>query len=329
MKKATEILRIILIVMLVASLSFVTVMAAEVEGTEISIVDSESGYKIIVPGFIDVRTETVYDEEVKVLVMKTPERDSNGNYPLFEIVTTDENADSIFSFPGIVEEGQIAEVDKPFIEGRLMYDLVIREDLKDISKDRIFSVDFTVFDKDINEIYIVENLYVIFDDNAVAAEPQPQDEPKVEEPETAVVVTATPTNSKVMVDGKDIAFEAYNIDGNNFFKLRDLAMAINGSSKQFQVGWDGANNAINLSTNAVYTPDGKELVISANPTAKEATLTASKIYLNGVEVQLTAYNIGGNNYFKLRDIGRIIDFAVTWDGDLNMIGLDTSNGYVE
>lgn len=329
MKKATEILRIILIVMLVASLSFVTVMAAEVEGTEISIVDSESGYKIIVPGFIDVRTETVYDEEVKVLVMKTPERDSNGNYPLFEIVTTDENADSIFSFPGIVEEGQIAEVDKPFIEGRLMYDLVISEDLKDISKDRIFSVDFTVFDKDINEIYIVENLYVIFDDNAVAAEPQPQDEPEVEEPETAVVVTATPTNSKVMVDGKDIAFEAYNIDGNNFFKLRDLAMAINGSSKQFQVGWDGANNAINLSTNAVYTPDGKELVISANPTAKEATLTASKIYLNGVEVQLTAYNIGGNNYFKLRDIGRIIDFAVTWDGDLNMIGLDTSNGYVE
>jgi hypothetical protein len=132
-----------------------------------------------------------------------------------------------------------------------------------------------------------------------------------------------------MVDGKNGAYEAYNIDGNNFFKLRDLAMTINGSSKQFQVGWDGTNNAINLTTNVAYTPDGKELVISANPTAKEATLTASKIYLNGEEVQLTAYNIGGNNYFKLRDIGRIIDFAVTWDGDLNMIGLDTSNGYIE
>jgi len=327
MRKATAILRIILMVMLVASLSFVTVMAAEVEGTEISIVDNESGYKIIVPGFIDVRTETVYDEEVNVLVMKTPEKDSNGNYPIFEIVTTVENADSIFSFPGIVDEGQIAEVDKPFIDGRLMYDLAISGDLKDISKDKVFSVNFTVFDKDINEIYYVENLYVIFEDNAEVA--APQEEPKAEEPAMAVVVTATPTNSKVMVDGKNVAFEAYNIDGNNFFKLRDLAMAINGSSKQFQVGWDGANNAINLTTNVAYTPDGKELVISENSTAKEATLTASKIYLNGEEVQLTAYNIGGNNYFKLRDIGRIIDFAVTWDGDLNMIGLDTSNGYVE
>jgi hypothetical protein len=327
MRKATAILRIILMVMLVASLSFVTVMAAEVEGTEISIVNDESGYKIIVPGFIDVRTETVYDEEVKVLVMKTPEKDSNGNYPIFEIVTTVENADSIFSFAGIVDEGQITEVDKPFIEGRLMYDLAISGDLKDISKDKVFSLNFTVFDKDINEIYYVESLYVIFDDNAEAA--APQEEPKAEEPAMAVVVTATPTNSKVMVDGKNVAFEAYNIDGNNFFKLRDLAMAINGSSKQFQVGWDGANNAINLTTNVAYTPDGKELVISANPTAKEATLTASKIYLNGEEVQLTAYNIEGNNYFKLRDIGRIIDFAVTWDGELNMIGLDTSNSYIE
>jgi hypothetical protein len=327
MRKATAILRIILMVMLVASLSFVTVMAAEVEGTEISIVNDESGYKIIVPGFIDVRTEKVYDEEVKVLVMKTPEKDSNGNYPIFEIVTTVENADSIFSFPGIVDEGQIAEVDKPFIDGRLMYDLAISGDLKDISKDKVFSVNFTVFDKDINEIYYVENLYVIFENNAEAV--APQEEPKAEEPAMAVVVTATPTNSKVMVDGKNVAFEAYNIDGNNFFKLRDLAMAINGSSKQFQVVWDGANNAINLTTNVAYTPDGKELVISANPTAKEATLTASKIYLNGEEVQLTAYNIGGNNYFKLRDIGRIIDFAVTWDGDLNMIGLDTSNSYIE
>lgn len=149
------------------------------------------------------------------------------------------------------------------------------------------------------------------------------------EPAKAAGTIANPISSKVMVDGKSIAFEAYNIGGNNYFKLRDLAMAINGSSKQFQVGWDGANNAISLTTNAAYTPDGKELVISGTPTAKEATLTASKIYLNGEEVQLTVYNIGGNNYLKLRDIGRIIDFAITWDGSLNMVGIDTSNSYVE
>ena len=326
MKKLSAIFRIVLMAMLISSLFITPVIAAGVEGEEISLVNDASGYKIIVPGFIDVRTETVYDEKVSVLVMKTPNKDSNGKYPIFEVVTTDKKADSIFSFAGIVDEGQITEVDKPFVNGRLMFDLAISGDFKTISKGKIFSFDFTIFDKDINEIYVVDKLYVAFDDNAVAS---PQTAPKPEEPaKAAAVATANPTSSKVMVDGKSVAFEAYNIGGNNYFKLRDLAMAINGSSKQFQVGWDAAKNAINLSSITAYTPDGKELVVSANHAAKQAKLTASKIYLNGEEVQLTAYNIGGNNYFKLRDIGKLIDFAVTWEGSLNMIGLDTSNSYV-
>jgi len=36
-------------------------------------------------------------------------------------------------------------------------------------------------------------------------------------------------------------------------------------------------------------------------------------------VNLTAYNIEGNNYFKLRDIGNIIDFGVAWNGLANTI----------
>ena len=56
-------------------------------------------------------------------------------------------------------------------------------------------------------------------------------------------------------------------------------------------------------------------------------LTSSKIIKDGVEVQFTAYNIGGNNYFKLRDIGAAFDFGVDWDGARNTIVIDTSKGY--
>ncbi|MDR2442720.1 MAG: hypothetical protein LBE31_04280, partial [Deltaproteobacteria bacterium] len=55
--------------------------------------------------------------------------------------------------------------------------------------------------------------------------------------------------------------------------------------------------------------------------------TTSKITLDGAEVSLTAYNIGGNNYFKLRDIGAAFDFGVTWDSAKNTIVIDTSIGY--
>ncbi|MDT3700332.1 MAG: stalk domain-containing protein [Thermincola sp.] len=146
---------------------------------------------------------------------------------------------------------------------------------------------------------------------------------------TNMAISALPTNSKILVNGKSISFEAYNINGNNYFKLRDLAMAVNGTEKQFEVGWDGTKNAISLTTNKVYTSAGGELSVSANPTSKEAKPTTSKIFLNGQEVSLTAYNINGYNYFKLRDVGKAINFGVTWDGRTNTIGIDTSAVYTE
>ena len=141
--------------------------------------------------------------------------------------------------------------------------------------------------------------------------------------------SALPTSSKVLINGKTISFEAYNINGSNYFKLRDLAMAVNGTEKQFEVGWDGTKNAINLATNKAYTVTGGELTVSSSPTAKEAKPTTSKVYVNGNEVSFIAYNIGGNNYFKLRDIAKAIDFGVTWDGNSNTIGIDTSTVYME
>lgn len=50
-----------------------------------------------------------------------------------------------------------------------------------------------------------------------------------------LTVATKPTASKVSVNGKDVSFEAYNIEGNNYFKLRDLAKALTGSNKQFEV----------------------------------------------------------------------------------------------
>ena len=60
--------------------------------------------------------------------------------------------------------------------------------------------------------------------------------------------------------------------------------------------------------------------IIANP-------TTSTVLVNGAEVNLTAYNINDNNYFKLRDIGDAVDFSVVWDGANNRILIDTSRGY--
>lgn len=141
-------------------------------------------------------------------------------------------------------------------------------------------------------------------------------------------VTATPTASNVLVNGKKTDFQAYTINGNNYFKLRDVAYVLNGTEKSFSVGWDGQRNAISLETGKAYQSDGSEMKVSPNPSIEQGVLSTSTIYLDGKEVDLTAYTINGNNYFKLRDLADALDFGVTWDGSLNTIRIDSNQGYV-
>jgi|GEM_PF-1340110 len=139
---------------------------------------------------------------------------------------------------------------------------------------------------------------------------------------------AIPTSSKILINSEDIAFDAYNIDGNNYFKLRDLAFSLSGTSKQFSVDWNAGANAISLTSNEVYVPQGGEITVGYKE-SKTASPTASKLFINNKDVSLTAYNIDGNNYFKLRDIGQAFDFGIDWDGEKNTIVIDTNKNYTE
>ena len=49
---------------------------------------------------------------------------------------------------------------------------------------------------------------------------------------------------------------------------------------------------------------------------------------DGQVIELTAYTINGNNYFKLRDLCNAFNVGVTWDSQTNTIGIDTNISYV-
>jgi hypothetical protein len=140
-------------------------------------------------------------------------------------------------------------------------------------------------------------------------------------------VTAVPTASAVLVNGTTVSFQAYTISGSNYFKLRDLGKALNGSAKQFEIGYDSGTSAITITTGQPYTTVGGELTSTGDTANKPATLSKSSIYVNGTKVALTAYTIGGYNYFKLRDVAAAVDFGVTYDNVTRNIGIDTAAGY--
>lgn len=143
-----------------------------------------------------------------------------------------------------------------------------------------------------------------------------------------VIGEAKPNASKVYIDGKEMEFDAYNIADNNYFKIRDIAMAINGSEKQYNVTWDNEKKAINLIKNTPYTVAGGELLKGAAEVMPTQANTSHTL-LDGELIGFSSYTIGESNYYMLRDLGEVFDFAVEWDAATNSIHVDTTKSYVK
>ncbi len=139
-------------------------------------------------------------------------------------------------------------------------------------------------------------------------------------------LTATPTTSTVYVNGEEIAFDSYYIAGNNYFKLRDIAYVLTETEKKFEVDWDGLSNTITLTGGLPYTPVGGEME-GKGPGVQKPVPTKSAIWLDGQQVYLKTCLIRGNNYFKLRDIGELFDFNISWLGSENTIVIETGETY--
>ncbi len=126
----------------------------------------------------------------------------------------------------------------------------------------------------------------------------------------AVVV---PTTQKLTVNGEEKTTEIYNIDGSNYFKLRDMAALLSGTGSQFSVVYDEESKTVVIKTGEAYEKQPGDLEPGADK-SKTAVRSAQSITINGETVSdLTAFNIGGNNFFKLRELGEKLGFDVKYD----------------
>ncbi len=130
---------------------------------------------------------------------------------------------------------------------------------------------------------------------------------------SAGAVTALRSNQGLKVDGQSMSIEPYNVNNYNYFKLRDVAMLLSGTAAQFSVDYDAARNAAMIETGKPYVPIGGELT-QGGESRREAVVSPQTVYINGRKTdRLSVYNIGGYNYFKLRDLGEALGFGVDYD----------------
>ena len=135
---------------------------------------------------------------------------------------------------------------------------------------------------------------------------------------TDVTSAVVPTKQALKIDGELKEAEIYNINGANYFKLRDMAALLTGSAAQFSVDYDGATGTVQIKTGEAYTSVKGDLTMpdaeKAASKAAGAMKSAQSLTINGEPAYLAPYNIGGNNYFALRDLGSALGFGVDYDG---------------
>ena len=138
-------------------------------------------------------------------------------------------------------------------------------------------------------------------------------------------VKIQPSTHVVTVDGERVDPQGYNINGYNFYKLRDIAYILNGTDSQFNVTWDGANNRIVLTDDTAYQEVGGEMTSSASAAIKNVSESDSTIVLDGKTLSLTGYRINGNNYYKIRDVGSALGFSVDFDPETEIVLIGSAN----
>ena len=131
------------------------------------------------------------------------------------------------------------------------------------------------------------------------------------------------TEQKLVVNGKEKKTECYNIDGSNYFKLRDIAALLNGTSAQFDITFNEVNNVIMVTSRKSYDhPNGTELKTGVDNSAS-AVKSSQSLWINNQSVSMSAYNIGGSNFFKLRDMAKELFFTVGYDAETNTVTIDS------
>ncbi len=138
--------------------------------------------------------------------------------------------------------------------------------------------------------------------------------------------TIVVSNSPDVPDAHVVRPAAYKVEGDNYFRLRDLAMLLRGSAREFAVDYDVAAKTVSITSGRTYEPIGGEMSGTAAGYGS-AIPTNNAIRIDGESASLTVFKIGGDNYFRLRDLGRALGFYVGYDEHTKIVYISGAKGY--
>lgn len=141
-------------------------------------------------------------------------------------------------------------------------------------------------------------------------------------------VDAVKNTKKVTLDGEEVMVGAYDVEGYNYLKLRDIAAILNGKKCQFSVGYDEPTKLISVELAKAYEKVEGDLAEIKDEKAK-AIVSVKKILVNGEEKEVKTALINEYNYMQLRDLGSLVGLNVGYDKVNKVIMLKSDAGVKE
>ena len=125
-------------------------------------------------------------------------------------------------------------------------------------------------------------------------------------------VDAVKNTKKVTLDGEEVKVGAYDVEGYNYLKLRDVAAILNTKKCQFNVGFDKPTKLITVELAKGYEKVEGDLAEIKDEKAK-AIVSVRKILVNGEEKEIKTALINEYNYMQLRDLASLVGLDVKYD----------------
>lgn len=131
---------------------------------------------------------------------------------------------------------------------------------------------------------------------------------------------AVPNPMVITINGKEIRFGAYNIDGQTCFKLRDIAYRLEKTGSRFDIDWYADHIA--LIPGGDYESIGTEMR-DYGPANKVCLENTAFLEVLDRDLRMKCYNIDGYNYFPVRSLADILYFQVDWNAAANTVAIRT------
>ena len=150
-----------------------------------------------------------------------------------------------------------------------------------------------------------------------------KEEIKKEEIKKEEVMKVKVSPQKVTLDGKEVKISGYNIKDENYFKLRDVAAVLKDTDAKFSVDYKEADK--DAKGQVVLTPGKEYEVLDTDLKEVKAESVAmgtnDEVKVVDKDLEAKAYKIDGNNYYRLRDIAKALNFGVDYDKETNTVVL--------